>query len=212
MTQRTKIDRPVSEMTMEEISGKLRDLTKRKIKLIQWLKTHIKSEGTRKRLMENAAYMFVNEQYELQIEIKYRQLAKLRQFQISLRSGYQRFLIEQKLELEEFHLAVAKMKNQRAQLAVDTKRLLAPPDANTDKLKAILEEERIELVKQQLSEKRRKHRMETLTADAAERVRLRAEYKKAVQAEFDNPEDVEEAMDYYDRMVFEKLESGEESE
>lgn len=212
MNELIKYESATSEMTTEEINRRLRELTRRKMKLAAWIHANVKSESNRMQLLELSAHFIINERYELKEELHRRRLAQILENKIRLQSRLRSFVVENRLKQEEFRLELAKLTNERTQLSIDTQRMLKAPTDVSDKLQIMFDEERTELIKQQLAELRRKHTMRAISADASERARLRAEFIKSIKEQFDDPEAIEEAIDNYDRMVFEHLESDDDGE
>lgn len=184
-----------------------RQLAKERQEFIKWIHHNIESEPMRSLAIQEAAYYFTDAHYRVIILQLYETLQETHQRRLKLLELNRKHRLQLHADIDQLRLSMARMNLDRVKVVKATKLLLTP--CGQQEMEKLYLEDKRELTRSMLEQRRKRFQVRAATEEAAERARLRSQFVEQIRKEYSDPDLVDEAIDQYDRSLHALVEEGE---
>jgi len=177
------------------------EIVKEKTEFVKWVQKNIKSESMRKMALEHASHYYLNIRYDMVLEVLRSKIEKIYSYKLRLTELCHQHQMNVLTDYQKLRAAVMEATKEKTKMLNVPDSTLLPPELQKERLQAIQEQEKRELHRLQMEQKKRRYYQKAISLDAAERARLRSEFIAQMKKEIDDPELLEETIDEYDRII-----------
>jgi len=177
------------------------EIVKEKTEFVKWVQKNIKCESMRKMALEHASHYYLNIRYDMVLEMLRGKIEKIYSYKLRLTELCHRHQMNILTDYQKLKAAIMEASKEKTKMLNVPDGTLLPPELQKERLQAIQEQEKRELHRLQMEQKKRQYYQKAISLDAAERARLRSEFIAQMKKEIDDTELLEETIDEYDRII-----------
>jgi hypothetical protein len=179
----------------------LAKLKQEKERFIRWIHRDIKGVAMRKMALEQGAYYFTNQQYDLLITEYRERIECILENKKRLMENHQRHQSSQLIEFEKLSKTMMRLSRGNGRVLRMTKEMLLPATIEERRLELAYDEEKNEISQLRIQQIKRRHLLEALAVEDTEDRRVRGKFIAEVKKETDDSAAQKRIIDEYDRTI-----------